>query len=164
MICQKCHKNVATIHFTEIINGKSTNVYLCEECANLNSKINNGIGLDEILASLMGFTQPKLQYANKKEELICPKCKLTYREFKKIGKLGCEKCYEVFADKLEPIIQQLHGNTVYKGKRPNEKLDDIKEDSKLQELKQRLQEKIKNEEYEEAAKIRDMIKEIENKK
>ena len=80
MICQKCHKNVATSHFTEIINGKSTNVYLCEGCANLNSKINNGIGLDGILASLMGFTQPKLQYTNKKEELICPKCKMGYNK------------------------------------------------------------------------------------
>ena len=121
------------------------------------------MSLDEILASLMGFTQPKLQYGSKKEELVCPKCGLTYREFKKIGKLGCDKCYEVFADKLEPIIQQLHGNTTYKGKKPKEKLENMNEDSKLEELKRKLQEKIKSEEYEEAAKIRDMIKEIENK-
>ena len=106
MICQKCNKNIATVHYTEIINGNATNLYLCEDCANLRSKFNKDIGLDEILAGLMGFNQAKIQ--QNKHHIVCPKCGLTYDEFKKVGKLGCEKCYEVFQDKLEPILKQLH--------------------------------------------------------
>ena len=166
MICQNCHKNVATIHYSEVVNGNSVDLYLCQDCANLNGKLGIGpsFGLDDILASLMGFNQAKLQYDNR-EELICPKCNLTYSEFQKIGKLGCEKCYEVFGDKLEPILKQLHGNVQYKGKRPKEKLTQLDEvNDKLKQLKEQLQDAIKKEEYEEAARLRDIIKDMENQK
>ena len=159
MLCQRCQKNVATVHYREIINGVTKDHYFCQSCANLGIGVLNksqSIGIDEILAGLMGLQQNK-------EELMCPKCNLTYSEFKKIGKVGCDKCYDVFASKLEPVLKQLHGNVQYKGKLPNSTSDKLDDKSKrLQELKDQLAKRVKAEEYEEAAKLRDMIKELEN--
>lgn len=163
MLCQRCHKNVATVHYREIINGVTKDHYFCQSCANLGIGAvdqSQPIGIDEILAGLMGLQQNK-------EELRCPKCNLTYSEFKKIGKVGCEKCYDVFASKLEPVLKQLHGNVQYKGKLPKSTSgvsEDSDKDIRLQELKEELEARVKKEEYEEAAKLRDMIREIENKK
>lgn len=165
MLCQNCHKNVATIHYVETVNGNSVDLYLCQDCANLNGNLNMSVnfGVDGILASFMGLNQTQLQYP--KEQLACPKCKLTYSEFNRIGKLGCEKCYEVFGEKIEPILNQLHGNIRYKGKGPKEKSTKPDElNNKLMQLKQQLNEAIKKEEYEEAARLRDIIKDIESKK
>jgi len=158
MLCQRCHKNVATVHYREIMNGVTRDYYFCPSCANQGmGTVDKGksIGIDEILAGLMGLQQNK-------EELRCPKCNLKYSEFKKIGKVGCEKCYEVFAKKLEPVLKQLHGNVQYKGKVPKCDVNTKDQMGRLQELKAELAERVKAEEYEEAAKIRDMIKEIEN--
>ncbi|MBP5426504.1 MAG: UvrB/UvrC motif-containing protein [Clostridiales bacterium] len=158
MLCQRCHKKVATVHYRETVNGITRDLYFCSSCANLGLGVKTGqaIGIDEILAGLMGLQQNK-------EELRCPKCNLTYNEFKKIGKVGCEKCYEVFASKLEPVLKQLHGNVQYKGALPKDKLNSTQKENRLKELKEELAARVKAEEYEEAAKIRDMIKEIENK-
>ena len=162
MLCQNCHKKIANVHYTEIINGNVKKLYLCEDCSRLRSKFNKAkqdMGLDDILASFMGFNQEKVQ--PNKDKFSCPKCNLTYSEFKKIGKLGCEKCYEVFEDKIEPILKQLHGSVQYKGNVPKEQNNHLKDDTKLYELKKKLEDCVKKEEYEEAAKLRDMIKEIE---
>lgn len=159
MLCQRCHKNVATVHYREIMNGVTRDYYFCPSCANQGvGAMDKGqsIGIDEILAGLMGLQQNK-------EELRCPKCNLTYSEFKKIGKVGCEKCYDVFAKKLEPVLKQLHGNVQYKGKLPKDNSDTTDKMSRLKELKDELAKRVQAEEYEEAAKIRDMIKELENK-
>lgn len=163
MLCQRCHKNVATVHYREVINGVTKDHYFCQSCANLGIGAidkSQSMGIEEILAGLMGLQQNK-------EELRCPKCNLTYSEFKKIGKVGCEKCYQVFASKLEPVLKQLHGNVQYKGKLPRSKSDtsgDLDKTKRIQELKNELAARVKAEEYEEAAKLRDMIKELENKK
>ena len=158
MICQNCHKKTASVYYTEIINGSVNKLYLCEDCARLGNKINKDIGLDDILASFMGFNHEKLKKSQGK--LVCPKCNLTYDEFQKVGKLGCYKCYEVFGDKIESILKQLHGSVQYKGDVPNKS----KDDDELIKLKEELNARVKAEEYEEAAKLRDRIREIENKK
>src|SRR5262249_13967775 len=33
MFCAKCHKKVATVHFTSVRDGKAEEIYLCSDCA-----------------------------------------------------------------------------------------------------------------------------------
>lgn len=168
MLCDTCHKNKATVHLTEIIDDQMTELHLCEECAGKKSaEMEQHFGLSDLLAGLADFgKQPK---DNQSENLMCKNCNLTYADFKKVGRLGCSECYSAFRNNLEPLLKRIHGSTTHVGKAPQEsKSEEKKIDDKemqpvdnLTKLKTLLQEAIKSERFEEAAKLRDKIRELE---
>ena len=167
MTCDVCGKNAATVHLTEIIDEQMNELHLCEECARTKSAaMEQQFGLSDLLAGMVDFQKP----ANKEEELInvkCPSCGLAYADFKKIGRLGCGECYNVFRAYLAPLLKRIHGSNQHIGKNPA-KIKTVvrlsKKKTGLLELKSQLQKAIREEAFEEAARLRDQIKEIENKK
>ena len=161
-----CGKNEATVHLTEIIDEQMNELHLCEDCARTKSAaMEQQFGLSDLLAGMADFEKP-----NKDEELVtakCPNCGLTYADFKKVGRLGCGECYNAFRKYLAPLLKRIHGSNQHVGKSPL-KLKPVLRPSKkkvdLQELKLQLQKAVAQEAFEEAARLRDQIKEIENKK
>ena len=95
--------------------------------------------------------------------LRCPSCGLSYEDFKKKGRLGCGKCYETFRRSLLPLLKKIHSATTHVGKTPASLEKRASSQLKTEELYQRLRRTIQLEEYEEAAKLRDQIKELERK-
>ena len=166
MTCDICGKNEATVHLTEIIDEQMNELHLCEDCARTKSAaMEQQFGLSDLLAGMADFEKP-----NKDEELVtakCPNCGLTYADFKKVGRLGCGECYNAFRKYLAPLLKRIHGSNQHVGKSPL-KLKPVLRPSKkkvdLQELKLQLQKAVAQEAFEEAARLRDQIKEIENKK
>ena len=96
-------------------------------------------------------------YTNK----ICPKCKLDFITYKKTGRLGCEKCYETFKEELYQTIKNYHIETQHIGKCPSKYIG--KSEAKLRNLNLKLKKAIGCEDYEEAARLRDLIREISGK-
>lgn len=167
MLCDICGKNQATVHLTEIVDEQMTELHLCEDCAREKSvEMEQQFGLSDLLAGLVDFGK---QFEGKDiEKTQCPICKLTYSDFKKIGRLGCSNCYSSFARYLIPLLRRIHGSTTHTGKFPVgveietvKKAQAIKTKPELLDLKDKLQEAIKLENFEEAAKLRDKIKELE---
>lgn len=169
MLCDICNKNPATVHLTEIIDEQMNELHLCEDCARKKSAaMEQQFGLSDLLAGMADFE--KLP-DNKEEEAVtvkCPSCGLAYADFKKIGRLGCGECYNVFRKYLSPLLKRIHGSSQHIGKSPlkiktasgrvyKKKVD-------LQELKSQLAKAVQKEAFEEAARLRDQIKEIEAKK
>ena len=109
----------------------------------------------------------------KPKQLKCDNCGMTYDEFMKEGKFGCSNCYSIFDSKIEPILKRIHGESKYlgrKGKVPKltvnkkeEPVEEVKNDKEndIAELKKELKKLIKEEKYEEAAVLRDKIKDLE---
>ncbi|MDP8259413.1 MAG: UvrB/UvrC motif-containing protein [Candidatus Gygaella obscura] len=169
MLCDICHKIEATVHLTEIVDGQITELHLCEHCAKQKSmQMEQQFGLSDLLAGLVDFGKA----AEEKEDLKqkCPNCKLTYREFKKVGRLGCSQCYTTFRRYLEPLLKSIHGASHHLGKVPAHNQLKTKantasrtENNNLDDLKSRLQIVIAKEEFEQAAAIRDKIKDLEKK-
>jgi len=168
MVCNICAKNPATVHLTEIIDDKMTELHLCEECAQKKSaQMESHFGLADLLAGLADlggqFTTTK-----KEAKIKCPRCGLTYEDFKKVGRLGCGECYSAFKEALLPLLKRIHGSTQHCGKSPSRKAPrvpkTVKSKNELQDLKERLHRAIQLEEFEEAVQLRDKIREIENKK
>lgn len=157
MLCQKCKKNEATVHYKKVVNGKLTEMYLCSECA-------DGLGsfdfnFDSFLPNLFGhFIKPEIRPA-----VVCPKCKTPLSEISENGKMGCGECYVTYEEYLLPTLKRIHGSTKHTGKVPKRFSRGIKKDDELKSLKNQLDESIKSEEYENAAKIRDKIREIEGR-
>ena len=173
MKCDICAKVDATVHLTEIIDNKMTKLHLCEECAkNKGAEMEEHFGLSDLLAGLADF---EAKVTPKKEARIkCPKCGLTYQDFKKTGRLGCGECYAAFERSLAPLIKRIHGGATHLGKAPG-KMSKVPKAQKvlskkkeavntLEEMQARLQRAIKLEEFEDAAKLRDRIRELEKKK
>jgi len=79
-------------------------------------QVEQQFGLSDLLAGLAEFEKP----VEEKEALAlkCPNCKLTYKDFKKIGRLGCSECYLSFKKYLVPLLKRIHGSTLHIGKSP----------------------------------------------
>jgi len=167
MLCDVCAKFPATVHLTEIIDEQMNELHLCEDCARHKSAaMEQQFGLSDLLAGMADFEKP----SGKEEEAVtikCPSCGLTYADFKKIGRLGCGECYNAFRKYLAPLLKRIHGSSQHIGKNPAKTKVAIKPYKKkigLLELKTQLQAAIRQEAFEEAARLRDQIKEMEAKK
>ncbi|MDD5746349.1 MAG: UvrB/UvrC motif-containing protein [Candidatus Omnitrophica bacterium] len=161
MKCQVCAKKTASVHLTEIINDQMTELHLCEQCAKEKGIAGLGqpFGLQDLLAGLVDFGTPISE--EKKVALQCPNCKMTYEDFRKIGRLGCSQCYDTFKESLEPLLKKVHGSVQHLGKGPASDGEGLETRKALQDLYLKLQKAIQSEAFEEAAKIRDKIKKME---
>ncbi|SHK21301.1 UvrB/UvrC motif-containing protein [Tepidibacter formicigenes] len=165
MICEKCNQKEATIHLTEIINGKKREIHICEDCANkeksmsFNMDFDTPFSMKDILSSVIDMGINNDFY--KVEEVICSECKGSYRRFKNIGRLGCNKCYDTFKEQLTPVIKRIQGSTDHIGKVPKKIGGSLRIKNEIKRLKKELNEAVGKEEFERAAKLRDKIKELE---
>ena len=163
MVCDVCGKKQATVHLTEIVDDSMSELHLCEECARKKSQqMENQFGLADLLAGLAEFGKPMEQ----KEivNLKCVNCGITYDNFIKMGRLGCGDCYTSFRKYLAPLLKKIHGTIQHVGKSPYKLGKPIKTSSDTQELRDKLQKAIEREEFEEAARIRDQIKNMQKTK
>jgi protein arginine kinase activator len=169
MICQECKKRPATLHFTKIVNGEKTESHLCEVCAQEKGEmfpgVMNNFSIHNLLSGLLNHNADSAGelHVNQEEPLRCNNCGLTYKQFSKTGRFGCSSCYSAFESKLDPLFRRIHGNTHHSGKVPERSGGSIRIKKEVEELKKSLQRCIKHEEFEEAAKLRDRIRGLENK-
>ncbi|HNX81517.1 MAG TPA: UvrB/UvrC motif-containing protein [Candidatus Omnitrophota bacterium] len=170
MICDSCGKKPATVHLTEIVDDQMTELHLCEDCARAkSSQMEQQFGLSDLLGGLAEF-HPKSTAssagtpAEATPSLKCPRCGASFEDFKKVGRLGCSECYEVFKKYLGPLLKRIHGSNIHFGKSP---MKTAKTPSKkkvdVQELRLQLQKAIEIEAFEEAARLRDQIKQLEQR-
>lgn len=170
MLCDKCHKREAKIYCTEIINGIKKEQYLCEQCAaDYASFQMNGdterrdMSVESLLSGLL-----EKSYRNQGENAVgmtrCDGCGLSYSEFLKTGKFGCSACYGTFGKVFDKSLKQIQGSDTHHGKVPKgfvTKADHVLDDiSELDKLTLKLQYAVEKEEFEEAARLRDIIREI----
>lgn len=173
MKCEKCHNHPATLHLTQIVNGQKKEIQVCEKCAKQQGYLSypgEGYSLHDLLTGLFSIDSNKLQVKetdpfHQKEEVQCSKCKLTFDDFQRIGKFGCANCYTAFSDKLDHIFRRVHsGNMKHVGKIPKRIGGNLHAKKELKMYREKLQQHIEREEFEKAAEVRDLIKELEYEK
>ena len=91
----------------------------------------------------------------------CPQCGITYDEFNRVSKFGCDRCYETFASEIKPLLQRLQGSSEYEGTVPSHGHNVFKAKYELKSLRHQLDSAIQAENFEDAAILRDKIKELE---
>ncbi len=155
MKCLRCPKQ-ATYHITEVLpEDRFEEVHLCEDCAKRyleGPPKKPASGLDDA--------------AEPAEEVFagptCEACGLSYLEFRNHGRFGCAHDYEAFKGELLPLLESIHGDVRHVGKAPRRLPRSQGEQVELAALRRRLQQLVTEENYEEAARVRDRIKELEN--
>ncbi|MCS7250069.1 MAG: UvrB/UvrC motif-containing protein [candidate division WOR-3 bacterium] len=164
-LCQLCQKNIAIMVITEMDEkGNKREIAICEECAKKRGVLESGktLNIEEILKIMLKAKEKE------DKELKCPRCLLTFYEFKKYGKFGCPDCFKAFEEKLIPFIKKIQTTirekeeeVFHKGKKVTVGVKRSLLLSEIKRLKMELEKAIREEDYEQAAKIRDMLKEKE---
>ena len=159
MRCQKCTK-AATLHITEVLSEEQfEELHLCEECANkylYEPPQKNGGAPGSPLAS--AEESDEISALNQRE---CPECGIKFIEFRNSGRLGCPHDYEEFREELATLLENIHGETRHCGKTPRHSPHTKQTQSELAQLRKRLQQAVVEEAYEEAARLRDRIRQLE---
>lgn len=179
MICENCKTREANVRYSENINGVKKELHLCEECS-------RKLGITDN----MDFRMPALEFSNLfgsfledfsnsadfmpylsgMKELRCDSCNSTFDDIINTGRYGCANCYDVFEDRMDPILKKLQGANRHNGRLGKISNNKVKFDNtdksnniknELEKLQDELKKAIKEERYEDAAKIRDEIKKQE---
>jgi protein arginine kinase activator len=134
-------------------------VDLCEECAK--SKGVNSTPDFSLADLLLGLgASHEIEQAAGGAELKCPNCGFTQADFKKSGRLGCPGCYQTFGDGLEGLLKSMHKGTRHTGKVPESLRQSRDASERMKVLQQKLAKAIEEENFEQAAVLRDEIKQM----
>ena len=158
MKCQYC-SSPATVHLTDIVNKQKKELHLCQACAEQKKLIaKQELNLPAILQTLIGqhVGRPNDELAR----LTCPQCGIKYMEFRAQGRLGCPHDYLAFQAGLEPLLQRIHRATRHIGKTPRRVVPPLRP-AELVELRRLLQAAVEAEAFEEAARLRDLLRQKE---
>lgn len=162
----------ATVHLTQIVEGKIHKVHLCEKCAGKSKVAELPIlKFTEMLAKTLASGGKKASQEISETEAvgrtpskICPVCGLTDIVFEKKRLLGCAHCYEIFSEEISALLPKIQPGRKYRGDaeataKPVKKKKTEKADPEV--LRKRLQEAVAKEDYALAASLRDEIRSLE---
>lgn len=163
MMCDECGIRPATIRLMSIVGGEKIARNLCAHCLADVKKTLPSLdlsGLDGMLASLLAATKKMSAGQPAEIDITCPRCNTTYAAFQQSGVLGCADCYQAFHEPLSVLLKRIHGQTQHMGRRPGSTGEHIAQKLNVMNLRQQLAKAIDLEEYEQAASLRDRIREI----
>lgn len=166
MLCDRCQKRQAQVHVTQVMNNSKKQMHLCPTCAAELQAENFGfapqLNLHDFLAGLINhhFTGSNIK-PNALPQIRCEKCGASETQVAKSGLFGCSECYTQFGGGVQPLLKRIHGSGSHMGKVPVRTGGKALLSKEIRILKGQLQEAVRHEEFEKAAKIRDRIKELE---
>lgn len=154
--------NEATVHLTEIIEGKKHEMHLCERCAaekGLPGK--SHFSISDLLAGIASQAQMQAQKGRRGKEASCPACGTTLSQFQSSGRFGCAECYTAFKDDVLGLVEKIHDSSQHVGKAPERVSSDVSLQKEIRQLQVELKRAIRREDYEKAAAVRDQIRRLE---
>lgn len=87
---------------------------------------------------------------------------MSLADFRETGRLGCASCYTTFESSLRALLRRVHGNARHVGRAYEAPPPDLlREATAIGELREQLRRAIAQEEFEQAARLRDQIKGLE---
>jgi protein arginine kinase activator len=168
MLCEQCKHREANTHIRRVINGEAEERHLCAECARESGAM-PGIGdfgfqLGDLFSNFLGSSFSGLSTQALPSAQRCAFCGSSLAEIARDGRVGCASCYETFYEQLKPTLQRIHGGLRHSGKAPA--TDPAVEQAKqrqaaIERLRASIAAAVQAERYEEAAKLRDEIRALE---
>lgn len=157
MKCQKC-PNAATLHITEIMSEDHVEeLHLCEVCAHKYLSEPKGKTASKVPAVAASEDADEASGMNRE----CDLCGIKFVDFRNTGRLGCPHDYGVFREELLQLLENIHGETRHVGKVPRRLPKNKQTQAELMQLRKQLLQAVHREAYEEAARIRDRIRQLE---
>lgn len=159
MVCDVCKSNPATVFLTQIVEGKMQKVNLCETCSNEKGVSDpTGFALADLLLGIGAAEELEKGAVVQR----CPACGFSQTDFKKTGRLGCSVCYDTFAEGLGSLLKAMHKGTTHVGKIPARLMRTLELSARSKQLQRDLEQAVSDENYEQAAQLRDQLRELES--
>lgn len=183
ILCSRCNKNNAEVFMTSIINGKKVEEILCLECALQKEEVGFMIKHDPQFQQIVEqaikmksmdgnrvINVGKAIEVNKTTNLElledCPVCGTDLEHIKKTGLAGCANCYNIFEKEMDRILNIKRITNAYKGRMPQHMVENKGQEATVSQLiilKQKLQDSINKEEYEQASLLKAQIVKLEKR-
>ena len=172
MICEHCKQRNATVTITQVKSGAKSEHHYCEVCA---AKFypfqvetqEEPVSIHQLMSDWFGLPKWKNKVQEEaqqnKQQGTCPSCGFTYRQFLKVGKFGCANCYDTFRNQLPSVLKRLQADVKHVGKTQTEEKQTLNYQKQIESIRQQMQQAIAEERFEEAARLRDEVRAIENK-
>ena len=160
MKCDNCEKRDATVHLTEIKDKKKIEMHLCEQCAQEKGITQKAHfpAISELLQTLSAAEAARKK--QKTPSVKCPNCGLSLARFRSSGRFGCAYDYTAFREHIAQMIEGIHDSTQHVGKIPARAGEQVLKARERKALHGRMKDAIGREDYEEAAELRDKLKEL----
>ena len=169
MICEHCKERHANVTVTQVQNGEKMERHYCEICASQFHPFqfdlqDEPISLQQFITNWFGSptkANSKEGQSQKSTQKNCPTCGMSYSQFLKKGKFGCASCYTTFRAYLPPLLNKLHAGSKHKptGEEVISPMHQLQ--LQVQQMREKIKIAIEEERFEDAAKLRDEIKELE---
>lgn len=166
MLCEECGKREATVKVLKVFNGQKSERYLCEECARETGEL--GFSFSNLFSGLFNFN-PAMFFGHsstpfqQQQDHVCSSCQLSLMQFSQEGRFGCDECYRSFKQQIMPLLRRIHGSTQHNGKIPKRRGNRLRLKHEIRKLRSAMQSAVAAERFEEAAKLRDRIKSLQQK-
>lgn len=173
-LCQICLKNPATAHLKELdMEGNLQELHICNSCCSQHQldlthdpkPIQDIIAITELGSSEQHQDtkehDDEVVAISEDDDLHCDQCGISFEQFNKNNRFGCAACYDAFAERLDNLLEELHGSQQHAGRSPNSESKHNQVLAKRISLEKRLKDVIAEERFEEAARIRDQLKELD---
>ncbi len=166
--CEACKKKPATVHITEVVEHpaapdeayKIEHKDICESCA-ASLNLAHSPPVTKSVIEIWKLLEQSAKSRRQQSDVACPDCGMTLREFRSRGRLGCPRDYEVFHAHLDPLLQRIHNAERHVGRLPGLDASQIERMQQIHDLRERLETAIRDEEYEDAARLRDELQQLE---
>jgi protein arginine kinase activator len=159
--CSVCSKS-AVYHVTALKEGNVSELHFCEQHFHDYMSKPDSSSPEESLAEAF-FPESNVEdNLSEEDEIRCPNCGISYREFREAGRFGCSHDYVIFRERLLPLLENIHNDTEHRGKFPKRAPMDSENQYRLIQLRKELTAAVESEKYEEAATLRDQIQSLED--
>ncbi len=162
MLCDLCGKNEAVLFIEQANENNKRKLSICFECAKAHGispdSVSIGKSLSNLFDTILGAIAPS---QNPDKTKLCPVCGISLLEIKNTKKVGCPECYSIFKDDISTLFKNIGVTSAYTGTMPKrlKNFHSVLNDRIV--LQSKLEESIKNEDYEKAAIYRDYIRALE---
>lgn len=170
MICEHCKQRNATVTVTQVQNGQKVEHHYCDVCASQFHPFHaefkqEPVSIQQLLSNWFGSPTWQQKVGEKQQvqtqQQTCPRCGFTYKQFLKEGKFGCSNCYDTFSEHLPKLFNRIQAGPQHIGKMPGSRNNIYVMKKQIEDIRKRMKVAVAEEQFEEAAKLRDEARELE---
>ncbi len=162
MKCEICGLKDAVIHIRQIQKDLVHELHICEECAQEKGLIREEESELPIANLLSGLLEGRDMTGAGEVKESCPRCGMKASDFRKQGKLGCAECFSAFQKDVKAIVTQMAARPHHAGRLPKAFAEQSGDSAANDALREELREAVEREDYEEAARLRDRLREMDS--
>ncbi len=163
MLCERCHKRLATLRYSEVIDGKAIARSICQNCLNeIQNDASTGFEMSGAAPAPRHDLFQRMATDRLARHIVCSSCGLELADALQGGILGCPVCYDSFDDHLPNVLRGIQPGLRHRGKIPSRDASREQLHMQLQTKRALLRSALKTENYEDAARLRDEIRSLES--